>query len=257
MNTNAEESFANIRTVKAFSNEDHETSKFGDGNVVVYSIGRKKAIFDSIFAFLTTFMLYGAMAAVIYTASRLYEEGKISIGEISAFIFYMMMLIFNFAIIAMVFSNVAATVGAADKIVELIDYEPDINTKGGEKIVSDSVTGDLELRDVRFRYASKTEVEVLKGVSLSVNNFKNRVVALCGQSGCGKSSIISLIERFYDPESGGVFFNGRNIKDLDPKWYHNQIAIVQQEPVLFSGSIRENICYGVDFAGTDKAAIDA
>ena len=97
---------------------------------------------------------------------------------------------------------------------------------------------------------------MLKGISFSVDNIRNRVVALCGQSGCGKSSIISLIERFYDPESGGVFFNGRNIKDLDPKWYHNQIAIVQQEPVLFSGTIRENICYGVNFDGLDSAQID-
>lgn len=78
---------------------------------------------------------------------------------------------------------------------------------------------------------------------------KNRVVALCGTSGCGKSSIISLIERFYDPEQGEILFNGRNIKDLCPKWYHNQIAIVQQEPVLFSGTIRENITYGLDIEG--------
>jgi len=94
---------------------------------------------------------------------------------------------------------------------------------------------------------------VLKGLSIEVNNYKNRVVALCGQSGCGKSSIISLIERFYDPDSGGVFFNGKNIKDLEPRWYHNQIAIVQQEPVLFSGSIQENICYGIDFEGQSSA----
>jgi len=68
---------------------------------------------------------------------------------------------------------------------------------------------------------------VLKGVDISVDNETNRVVALCGTSGCGKSSIISLIERFYDPEEGGVFFNGKDVRDLDPKWYHNQIAIVQ------------------------------
>ena len=85
----------------------------------------------------------------------------------------------------------------------------------------------------------------------------NRVVALCGTSGCGKSSIISLIERFYDPEEGEVLFNGRNIKELDPKWYHSQIAIVQQEPVLFSGSIRDNITYGLDFEDKTDEEIEA
>mmetsp|Transcript_8089 Transcript_8089/g.9656 ORF Transcript_8089/g.9656 Transcript_8089/m.9656 type:complete len:161 (+) Transcript_8089:1008-1490(+) len=160
------------------------------------------------------------MSAVIYTSSKLYQNDEITIGEISAFMFYMLMLIFNFAIVAMVFGNVAATVGASDKIVELMQYEPQINTKGGERI-SGEINGELEIKDVRFRYPSKSDVEVLKGLSLSVNHFKNRVVALCGSSGCGKSSIISLIERFYDPESGGVYFNGKNIKDLEPKWYHD------------------------------------
>ena len=89
-------------------------------------------------------------------------------------------------------------------------------------------------------------MQVLKGVSFTVSSERPRVVALCGTSGCGKSSLISLIERFYDPEEGEVLFNGRNIKELDPKWYHNQIAIVQQEPILFSGTIRENITYGLD-----------
>ena len=197
---------------------------------------------------MTQILLYGAMIAVIYTASTLYKHDKITVGQISAFMFYMLMLIFNFAIVAMVFTNVAATVGAADKIIELIQYDPAINTTGGSKIDGE-ITGELELRDVKFSYPSKPDVEVLKGLSLQVNNFKNRVVALCGQSGCGKSSIISLIERFYDPDSGFVLFNGRDIRELEPRWYKQQIAIVQQEPVLFSGSIKENICYGCDFQG--------
>lgn len=79
---------------------------------------------------------------------------------------------------------------------------------------------------MHFNYPSKPEVEVLRGVNLTVDGDKKRVVALCGTSGCGKSSIISLIERFYDPLMGEVLFNGKNVKELDPKWFHNQIAIV-------------------------------
>jgi len=103
------------------------------------------------------------------------------------------------------------------------------------------------LENVRFSYPSKPEVEVLKGVSFSVDVGENkRVIALCGASGCGKTSIISMLERFYDPNQGSVKFNGVDVRELDPRWYHNQIAIVQQEPVLFSGSIRENIIYGME-----------
>ncbi len=109
------------------------------------------------------------MAAVVYIASILYQDGKITIGEISSFMFYMLMLVFNFAMVAMVFGNVAAVVGASDKIVELMSYEPKIKSTGGDKIEGE-VNGELEIRDVKFRYPSKSDVQVLKGVSLKVEN---------------------------------------------------------------------------------------
>jgi len=98
---------------------------------------------------------------------------------------------------------------------------------------------------------------VLKGVDIEIDNKKNRVVALCGTSGCGKSSIIAMIERFYDPCEGEVLFNGVNIRDIDPRWYHEQIAIVQQEPVLFSGTIRDNILYGLNLEAVSEEQINA
>lgn len=101
-----------------------------------------------------------------------------------------------------------------------------INTTGGIKLEEGEVTGRIELRNVKFHYPGNPEVQVLKGVNIEVDNRKNRVVALCGTSGCGKSSIISMIERFYDPTHGEVLFNGVNIRDLDPRWYHEQVVIV-------------------------------
>ncbi len=139
--------------------------------------------------------------------------------------FYMLMVVFQIALMAYVYGNVASVVGAADKIVQLMNYVPKIPTRGGD-IIEGEINGELEIRDVKFRYPTKQDVQVLKGVSFKVDNEKNRVVALCGTSGCGKSSLISLIQRFYDPEEGEVLFNGRNIKDLDPVWYHNNVAIV-------------------------------
>ena len=83
----------------------------------------------------------------------------------------------------------------------------------------ENCTGELEIKDIKFKYPTKTDVEVLKGVSLKTDSTK-RVVALCGTSGCGKSSLISLIERFYDPSEGAVLFNGRDIRELEMNWYH-------------------------------------
>lgn len=102
---------------------------------------------------------------------------------------------------------------------------------------------------MEFSYPQHDDIKVLNDVSIQVSNDKNRVVALVGHSGCGKSSVISLIEQFYRPTRGHIYFNGVNVKDLDPKWYHKQVAIVQQEPILFSGDIRSNIFYGMDITG--------
>jgi len=132
----------------------------------------------------------------------------------------MQTLNFSFMIIGYAMGMIAAVMGAADRIVEVMSHESLVNCHGGLKPEGE-VKGNLEFRDVKFRYPGKKDVQVLKGVSFSVDTEKNRVVALCGTSGCGKSSIIQLIERFYDPEEGEVIFNGTNVKDLDPKWYHN------------------------------------
>ena len=112
------------------------------------------------------------------------------------------------------------------------------------------------MRDLKFSYPTKQDVEILKGVSFSVP--RNKVVALVGTSGCGKSSIISMIERFYEPTGGEILFDGIDIKTINPRWYHKQIAIVSQEPVLFSGSIIENITYGLEGEHyTDETLDDA
>jgi len=220
MNTIAEESFANIRTVKAFSNENEEIQKFAVGNKKSYNIGVKKTVYSALFALFTQLMLYGCMAAVVYVGSILYQAEKITIGEMSSFLFYMIQLTFQFGMVAHTFNNFASIVGATDKIVKIMETIPKVPQKGGQKIEGE-IDGSIEFRNVEFMYPTKSDVKVLKGVSFTVDNKKNRVVALCGTSGCGKSSIISLLERFYDPIAGEILFNGRNIKELDLKWYHN------------------------------------
>jgi ATP-binding cassette subfamily B (MDR/TAP) protein 1 len=137
----------------------------------------------------------------------------------------MIYLMVNFGILSGVFGNVMQIFGASDKIVMIMKHEPIVNTQGGRK-PEDNQESRIELKDVKFRYPSKDDVQVLNGVTITVNNRDKRVIALVGQSGCGKSSIISMIERFYDVQEGGVYFNGDNVKELDPRWYHEQISLV-------------------------------
>lgn len=224
MNTVAEETFSNIRTVKAFSSEDSEIKKYSVANVVTYNAGKKKAAYQALFSFVNMIMVYGSMIAVIYVGKILFQDGDISVGELSSFMFYMLMVSFNFMIMGFVFGNLASVSGASQKVVQFMQTEPEIKTKDPSyRTIPGEIRGRLEINNIKFTYPSKREEgnQVLKGVSFNVDNEKNRVVALCGTSGCGKSSIIQLLERFYDPDEGEILFNGVNIKELDPKWYHN------------------------------------
>ena len=111
------------------------------------------------------------------------------------------------------------------------------------------------MKGIEFSYPTKPDVKILDKIDIDINT--NQVVALVGQSGSGKSSIISLVERFYDPNEGSVSFNGQNLKDLNTKWYHqSKLAIVQQEPNLFTDTVRENIIYGIDTSKLSKEELD-
>jgi len=157
--------------------------------------------------------------------------------------------------VAYTFNNVGSLFGATDRVHEFVAEPVKIAHKGGKTLPAEQAQGNLEFKNVKFRYPSKPDIQVLKGVSFEVNNRKNRVVALVGSSGCGKSSIVQLIERFYDPEEGEILFNGVNIRELDMHWYHNTIGIVQQEPILFSGTIKDNITYGLDLEGKSEEEV--
>lgn len=122
------------------------------------------------------------------------------------------------------------------------------STKTGQKLRS--VDGHIKFVDVRFSYPSRPGVLIFNGLNLDIPSGK--IVAIVGGSGSGKSTIISLIERFYEPHSGEILLDGHNIKDLDLKWLRQQIGLVNQEPALFATSIRENILYGKDDATIDE-----
>lgn len=204
--------------------------------------------FQAIFTFFQQIFLYMSMVIVVKIGVNMYKEGNTTIGAITQFLFFMLLVLWNSQIVAWSFNNLFSMFGASDRLVEVIKNKPLMNISGGKKLEGD-LPGNVVLKNVKFTYPTNKAVQVLKGVDIEVDNQNKRVVALCGTSGCGKSSIIKLVERFYDPEEGEVLFNGVNLRDIDPVSYHSYISIVQQEPVLFSGTIEDNILYGLDLEG--------
>ena len=150
---------------------------------------------------------------------------------------------FSLAMLAPEVSAITSAMGAAAKLFAAIDRTPPIDSADPSGLRPEKVVGELALRDVKFAYPTRPDVEVLKGVSLV---FKaGETTALVGASGCGKSTIIALFERFYDPASGAVELDGTDIRQLNIAWLRTQIGLVAQEPVLFSMSVRANVEQGL------------
>lgn len=143
----------------------------------------------------------------------------------------------------------AAGRAAAYKMFETINRKPEIDPFDSKGKILGDIGGDIELRDVYFSYPARPTEEIFSGFSLSIP--RGTTAALVGQSGSGKSTVISLIERFYDPHSGEVLIDGINLKEFQLKWIRSKIGLVSQEPVLFMGSIKDNIAYGKEGA-TDQ-----
>lgn len=143
----------------------------------------------------------------------------------------------------------AAGRAAAFKMFETINRKPEIDPlDNGGKVLGD-INGDIELKDVYFSYPARPTEHIFNGFSLFIPHATT--AALVGQSGSGKSTVISMIERFYDPQAGGVLIDGINIKELQLKWIRSKIGLVSQEPVLFMGTIKDNIAYGTS-GSTDE-----
>ena len=157
MSAVAEETLSNIRTVRAFSNEEGEIKRFDGGNCEVYRVGRKKVLYTAAYSFLTTILLYGSMGAVMVCAVRLYLNDKLTIGSIATFLLYLGQFTLFFGWITQVLGTLGSVFGAADKIVEMMDHEPAIKTTGGDKIKGE-IDGRIELKNVKFSYPGRPDV---------------------------------------------------------------------------------------------------
>lgn len=138
---------------------------------------------------------------------------------------------------------------AAYKMFDTIKRTPKIDSCDTTGVILDELKGDIELKDVHFKYPARPDVQIFSGFSIKIPS--GVTAALVGQSGSGKSTVISLLERFYDPDDGEVLIDGVNLKRLQLKWLRNKMGLVSQEPILFGGTIKENIAYGKENA-TDE-----
>jgi ATP-binding cassette subfamily B protein len=182
---------------------------------------------------------YASIAVVLWYGGRLVVAGELSVGALTSFLMYTLVVAMSFSGVAELWAEFMRASGAADRVFELLDRVPAIPS-GGQHVPE--LKGHVEFRDVRFAYPTRPDVPVLKGLNLELR--PGEVVAVVGPSGAGKSTLASLMSRFYDPQGGAVHLDGHPLTSLDPDWLRRHIGLVAQEPQLFSCSIADNIRYG-------------
>jgi ABC-type multidrug transport system fused ATPase/permease subunit len=261
----AEQAFSNVRTVRAFSKEDYEVARYRARIGASYTVGAAMAVAYGLFLGVVGFAAYMACALVLWYGGRLVIQGdeQLTAAKLTAFLLYTIQIAVALGGLTQLYSSLMAAVGASERMFELIDRVPAVPTdKLGARRAPpslDDVAGLISFRGVSFSYPSRPDVQVLRDVSFDCA--PGRVTALVGPSGSGKSTVINLILRFYDPTGGAVLLDGKDVRTMSTVRLRSAIGLVAQMPVLFSCSIRDNICYGVHRKVSDdevrKAAEEA
>ena len=247
-NTIVEETFAGIQTVKAFANEAWERSRYAKRVSAIVGIAVRGGYYRGAFASFITFGLFGAIALVIWFGAGMVHEGQLAGEKLNEFILYALFIGGSIGGLASVYAQLQKAIGATETIFNLMEETPemDINSENAASIDVSKVA----FSKVNFSYPTRTDVQVLKSVSFDLN--RGKTLALVGRSGSGKSTIASLLMRFYAIENGVVTVNKKPLSEIDLKAWRNALAFVPQDVLLFGGTIRENIAYGDTKAGEEQ-----
>ena len=257
----AEEVFTAIRTVFAYNGSKKEHKRYESKLDVAMVMGIKKSFINGGMMGFLWLVINSAYALGFWYGWTLTEEidpntgePKFSVGQILLVFFNIMTGVFSLGQVGPFVGTVASARAAAYEIFKVIDHVPVIDSLSPAGETLNEFVGNIEFENVTFRYPARPEVTILNEINLKVNN--GYTVALVGDSGCGKSTCLQLIQRFYDAESGAVKLDGKNLKDFNLEWLRNQIGVVNQEPVLFDITIKENIQFGKPDA-TDEEIVTA
>jgi subfamily B ATP-binding cassette protein MsbA len=236
----ADEAFSQIRTVQSYTAEAEEVRRYGSHLHQVIAAAIRRARIRGTFFGILTFSGFGAVVAVLWQGGRQVLEGNLTAGALVSFLLYALYVAGAIGSLASLFGAYQEAVGAARRVFDLLEAESAVKDPVKPLRLIRPLRGEVVMDNVVFHYSSGLP-EVLRGVSLRIN--AGEVVALVGPSGAGKTTIASLLPRFWDVTGGRIMFDGLDIRDLSLTELRAAIGIVPQEPTLFSGTIRENIAY--------------
>ncbi|KAM6910395.1 ATP-dependent translocase ABCB1 [Xenentodon cancila] len=238
----AEEVLSAIRTVYAFSGQKKEIERYQRNLEDAKRMGIKKAISANIAMGFTFMMIYLSYALAFWYGSTLILKGEYTIGSLLTVFFVVLIGVFTMGQTSPNIQTFASARGAAHKVYSIIEHKPSIDSYSKDGFKPDFINGNMEFNNIHFSYPSRPDVKILENMSLRVKS--GQTMALVGSSGCGKSTTIQLLQRFYDPQEGSVSIDGHDIRTLNVRFLREMIGVVSQEPILFATTISENIRYG-------------
>lgn len=248
-----EETFQSIQAVKSFTNEKWEVNRYVNSLNRVVEQSLKAATFRGGFVSFIIFALFGGIVGVVWYGAQLVASGDLILAELLTFIFYTAFIGGSVGGLGDIYAQLQKTIGASERILEIMDDPSEINIQHEQKM--DIPFGKIEIKDVHFTYPSRPNVPILKGINFTIE--PGEKVAIVGSSGTGKSTLVQLFMRFYEPNSGKILLGETDIQSYDVSDWRKLVALVPQEVLLFGGSIRENIAYGkpdATFEEISKAA---
>lgn len=247
----AEESFQNIHTVKAYTNEWHESKRYRNSVDKIKTLAIKAAIYRGGFISFILLAFIGALVFVLWRATGLVEDGTISIGSLLAYVGYTIFIGGSVAGMGDLWSKIVSSMGAADRIIEILKMDSETSV---QPVKHNATQGDIVYQNISFAYPSRPDIPIFKDLSFHIE--AGQTVALVGPSGAGKSTIIQLLLQYYKILNGQILIDQKDTSSMNIQEVRAKIAIVPQEVILFGGTIRENIAYG-KLEATDEEITEA
>jgi len=239
---NASEALTSVQTVQAFTHEDQTRTAFSSVTEDSFVSARKRIKTRSIMTMIVIFLIFSGINGVLWIGARDLRLGLISPGELVQFVIYSVMVAGAVAALSEIWSELQRAAGATERLIELLNADDSVQDPDAPVRLPHAEQGTVSFENVTFRYPSRPNQKALDSVNLTVA--KGETVALVGPSGAGKTTIIQLLQRFYDPSDGRILLNGTDLRDMERADFRRSIALVPQEPVIFATTARENIRFG-------------
>ena len=258
VNAVVQENVTGARVVKAYTAEYKESKRFKKANDNLFDINWKIFKLMALLSPFINIIFCGALVAILYIGGyNITHGGGLKLGELNSAITYISSILNGFLMLAMFFQSIVRGIASIKRLNMVLDCTP-VVIEAEEALIDgeeDLETGTIEFKEVSFSYPNSSGEVVLDNISLKVN--KGEKIGILGSTGCGKSTLVNLIPRFYDVTSGEVLVNGKNVKDYSFNTLRNKVAMVLQKSELYSGTIKDNICWGKDDATDEEVKFAA